>query len=126
MGKITVPILTSDTITMSFGGVTTVARAYAIHEISSDRGIPMFKESLQDRGLTGTGTTVSKSLPEDMPAGGMVVAAMGLEGVGAVTADSDTTNGTWSTQQTATIGTTTSGVRISSQRKLLTAASAMT
>lgn len=112
-------ITSSDTITVTFGQ-TTVARSYTLTQVSSDNGGTV-KIVRKFGGTTGTSTTPSKGTTEMIYTGDMLVAVMGAEyGDGTITADSDTTNGSWSTAQTANVGTTTSGVEICSQTKIVT------
>jgi hypothetical protein len=43
-----------------------------------------------------------------------------------ITPDADTTNGSWSTQQSTAQGTTTNGIAVASQRKVVTATATQT
>lgn len=109
-------LTTSDTITVSFGSNTTVARAYTLMEFTSNTGTPIYK--------TGGSTTGSSTTPSittsSIISGQAVVGAMGAEGATTITGDTDTTNGSWSTSQSATIGSGLTGCQINSQRKVTT------
>lgn len=113
------PITTSDTITVSFGGTTTVARAYALHEITAAAGSYAARHVGTLQNAAGASTTPSLTTAS-IPSGDLLVAAMGAEHNSAITADSDVSNGTWSTHQTSGVGVTTAGMEISSQRKPIT------
>lgn len=111
-------LTTGDTITVSFGGSTTVARAWTLMEITAAAGSNARFQSGGSGGTTGSSGT--PSLGSIAPAlGNLLVCCMGAEGNSAITGDSDTTNGSWSTQQTSGIGTTTGGMEITSQRKVI-------
>lgn len=112
-------ITLSDTITATFS-TTTVARSYTITQVSSNNG-GTIKQVRRFGGASGASTTPSFVTTENIYTGDLVFAVVGAEyGDGTITADSDTTNGSWSTAQTANVGTTTSGVEICSQTKVVT------
>jgi len=115
---ITTALLTTDLGTMTWKSGSPVAKAWTWYEvIPSGANSVIFFASGNIAGATAANATVG-TLSIDV--GDAVVAGYFAEGVAAVTADSDTTNGSWTAQQTATIGATTSGVRIASQAKVQT------
>ena len=95
-----------------------VAKAYTFTEVTPGAGNRM--EYLTGGTATGAAAANLTMSLGTVTSGDVGFAAYFSENVAAVTADSDTTNGSWSTQQTATIGATTSGVRIASQAKVTT------
>lgn len=113
---------TGTTVTINFNASTT-AKAWTLTEISAATDFaPSYVQGSSNTGSTTTPSVTTSTLTS----GNMIFAAMGAEGSSTITADSDTTNGTWSTQQTTVFGTTTSGVHVASQYKLLTASGAQT
>lgn len=112
------PLTTSDSLTVSFNAVTVVARAWTLTEVTcaagkyvADLGVPIAAQ--------GTSTTPSNT-SSSATTGDIVFGCMGAQGNAAITADSDTTNGNWSTQQTSGVGVTTAGMEIASQNKVVT------
>lgn len=116
---VTTPIRTTDTISCTIGTAATMA--YTLTEITAASGnIPQL---VQDRVGSGTSTTPSLATSYNVQVGELTFGAVGIEyGSPSITPDSDTTNGSWSTHQTATTGTTTSGQAISTQYKVQTTA----
>lgn len=113
-------ITTSTTITVSFGSSPT-AKTWALMEITAGSG----KQALYLAGGVATqqtNTTAPTVTTGTIAVDDLVVALVALEcGVTqTLTADADTTNGTWSTPQYAEIGSTVAGSAIGSQRKLQT------
>lgn len=114
-------ITSSDTITVNFS-TTTVARSYTLTEVASDNGGTVKIVRASTATGVGASTTPSGTTTEMVYTGDMLFSVMGAEhGDGTITADSDTTNGSWSTAQTANVGTTTAGVEICTQNKIVTA-----
>lgn len=118
-------IVSGTTITVTFGTAAT-AKTMTLTEVSGTAGTPTFVTS--GVGTGGTGTTSPTITTGSIPDGDMVIAALFLEAgvTQTITQDSDTTNGSWSTQQTFEIGSTTSGSNIASQFKVVTATGTQT
>lgn len=118
---ITVALLTTDLGTMTWkGGASPVAKAWTWYEaIPSGANRVAYSTGGTIAGATAANAAVTTA---SVPIGDAVIAGYFAEGVSAVTGDSDTTNGSWTAQQTATIGATTSGVRIATQQKVQTTA----
>ena len=119
-------LTTGSVITVNFGS-SPVAKAWTLMEIvptSTQTRIAYFT------GADGAGaTTASPTITSGtITNGNMVIAALFNEqGTGqTVTQDGDTTNGNWSAQQTAEIGTTAAGMTVASQRKVVTATATQT
>jgi hypothetical protein len=116
---ITVAFLTTDTLTLTWvAGVSPVAKAWTWYEvIPSGANTVAYTTGGTIAGATAANAQVTTA---SFLVGDAVIAGYFSENVAAVTGDSDTTNGTWTAQQTDTIGTTTSGVRIATQQKVQT------
>lgn len=116
-------LLTTDTITVSLGGITTVARAWTLTEAKPTTGIAEYVTGGQATDALATPTITSASIAIN----DMIIGCFGREGNDAVTTpDADTLNGSWTAQQAAGIGTTTAGMQICTQTKVVTAAGAQT
>lgn len=115
---ITVALLTTDLGTITWaGGVSPVAKAWTWYEITGSVGTPVYSTGGTIAGATAANAQV---ITASVLVGDAVIAGYFSENVAAVTGDSDSTNGSWAAQQTATVGTTTSGVRIATQPKVQT------
>jgi hypothetical protein len=116
---ITVALLTTDAGTMTWGGgVSPVAKAWTWYEVIPSGGNTVgYSTGGSIAGATAANATVVTS---SVLVGDAVIAGYFAENVSAVTGDADSTNGTWAAQQTATVGTTTSGVIIATQQKVQT------
>jgi hypothetical protein len=122
IARVTGHLNTTDTITVTFNA-TTVARSFTLHQVHSTLGRFVKFEQV----VTATGSSTTPSVASaSVPSGQIVIGGVGAEGNAAITADSDVTNGSWSTAQTSGVGTTTSGVEIISQRKVTTGAGVQT
>lgn len=118
---ITVALLTTDAGTITWaGGVSPVAKVWTWYEVIPSAN----SEAVYLTGGTIAGATAANAqvTTASIAVSDAVIAGYFAENVAAVTGDADTTNGTWTAQQTATIGTTTSGVRIATQQKVQTTA----
>jgi len=117
--RINVALLTTDAGTMTWKtGVSPVAKAWTWYEVIPSAGhTPLYVSGGTIAGATAANAQVTTA---SVPVGDGVIAGYFSENTAAVTGDSDTTNGTWAAQQTATIGTTTAGVRIATQQKVQT------
>lgn len=115
-------LTTGSTITVTFSP-TTVAKAWTLMEFTGSVGKPEYQTGGKNTGsATGAPTVTTSSIPNATA----VVGAGGSESTNAWVGDADTSNGSWSTQQTAGYGTGTSGMAVTSQRKIVTATAAQT
>lgn len=117
---ITVALLTTDAGTITWLSGSPVAKAWTWYEVipaANSEAVYLTGGSIA--GATAANAAVTTA---SIAVGDAVIAGYFSENVAAVTGDSDTTNGTWTAQQTATIGSTTSGVRIATQQKVQTTA----
>lgn len=109
-------LTTANTITVNFGSSTT-AKSWTLTEIAAAANfIPEYATGNVATGSNTTPTITSTSITS----GNVILGAMANEGNATITADSDTTNGSWSTQQTINNGTGTSGMQVASQYKITT------
>jgi hypothetical protein len=118
---ITVALLTTDLGTMTWKtGVSPIAKAWTWYEVIP----PANAEAVYLTGGTIAGATAANAqvTTASIAVGDGVIAGYFAENVAAVTGDADSTNGSWAAQQTATIGSTTSGVRVATQQKVQTTA----
>ena len=112
-------LLTTNTITVSFNSSTT-AKSFTLTEFSSNT--PDFIAGFLSAGTPATGTSTTPTAAAlSMTSGDAIFGAMANEGNATITADTDTTNGSWSTQQTQNNGTGTSGMQVASQFKIVNA-----
>jgi hypothetical protein len=115
-------LTTGSTITITFGANTT-AKSYTLHEMVPTAGwVPLY---LEGGVIAGSATTAGGSYT--ITTGTVRVAdivlcthAMESGTTQTYTADSDTTNGTWATNQYSEVGSTTGGNCIASQHKIQT------
>jgi hypothetical protein len=98
---------TGNTITVTFGTSTT-AKSWTLTQFTSN--VTDFTADYLSAGTQASGSS-----------GNAIFGAMANEGNATVTADSDTTNGSWSTQQTVANGTGTGGMQVASQYKIVNA-----
>jgi len=119
-------LTTGDTITVSFGSDSPTAKAWTLMEVTGSTGVPTYVTG--GTGTSGTGTTSPTITTGSIAINDMVIGMLVVESgtTQTFTGDADTTNGSWSTQQTNKIGSTTSGVGISTQRKVVSAAATQT
>lgn len=117
-------LTSANTITVSFGSNSTTAKAWTLTEVASNAtgGSASYVTGSQ---ATGSGTTQTLTT-STIAINNFVLGALGQEGNGTRTADTDTLNGSWSTAQSTGFGTTTGGIEIISQYKIVTAAGAQT
>lgn len=108
---------TSTTIPIS-SGVAAPAKGWSLYEITHASNAEVaYVTGNVNAGATSSAPTVTTS---SIPVGDCVIAAYHSENVGATTQDGDTTNGSWTAQVTVTAGSTTSGIRHSTQTKIQT------
>lgn len=109
-------ITTSTTITVTFGAAT-VAKAWAIQDVTAAAGkqaVPLASGNNTQQTASTTPTVTTGTISVDDLVFGMAA----IEGGGAVTADSDTTNGTWSSLANPWTGTATGGICLGVQSKV--------
>ena len=112
-------LTTSNTITVTFTTNTT-AKSWTLTQFSSNTA--NFIADYLSSGTPATGTSTTPTIAAlSMTSGDAIFGAMANEGNATITADSDTTNGSWSTQQTVNNGTGTSGMQVASQYKIVNA-----
>lgn len=119
-------LTTGTTITVTFN-VASTAEAWTLMEIVPTSA--MFAIDYVTGGVnTGAASTTPTVTTSSITSGDIVIGGLFNEqGTGqTVTGDADATNGSWSTQQTAEIGTTAAGMTVSSQRKVVTATATQT
>lgn len=118
-------LTTGTVITVTFDANTT-AKAWTLMEVTPTIGsrLSFVTSGVNTGAATGTPTVTTSSITNgDMVIGGL----FNEQGTGqTVTGDADATNGNWSAQQTAEIGTTAAGMTVSSQRKVVTASATQT
>jgi hypothetical protein len=116
-------LTTSNTITVTFGSSTT-AKSWTLTQFTSD--ITNSFADFSSIGNTFTGSSTTPTTTQILVTSGQAVfGAMANEGNATVTADSDVSFGTWSTQQTIANGTGTSGMQVASQFKIVNSSGLM-
>ncbi len=123
-------LTTTNSINLTFS-VTVPAKAYTLTEVTTSTSGATIRPFPSGTTVGSSSTTTSVATPTitttDPPlTGELLFAVVGREANGTRTGDADTTNGTWSTAQSAGFGTTTSGQEIISQFKVVTATGAQT
>lgn len=114
-------LTTSSVITVSTTNNAT-AKVWGLIEVSASGGTISYLQGAN--GTTGTGTVISVTTAS-ITDGNIVICLAGIErGSTTFLADSDTTNGSWSTSQTATVGSGASGMAFNSQFKVVNASGA--
>lgn len=118
-------ILSTTTITVTVDTATT-ASAWALHEVTATGTVTYVTGGVNAGAGTASPTVTTGSILN----GHMVIAAAFAEntnsGADLWVDDSDTLNGSWSTGQHTGVTASTSGMAISSQRKIITADGAQT
>jgi hypothetical protein len=117
-GAITTQMTSSDTITVTFS-TATVAKTATWSEISASVGVETYITGAAkcDGCTSGQTSGTPQITTASLTVGDATICFMGGESTAAVTGDSDTTNGNWSTQQTDSSAGTN---RIASQAKVQT------
>ena len=122
----TAPITTNfsglGNLTLNLTAATT-PKVGVFWEVSSSAGSVDYdtsgvKSAMATSGQTGTAVQLTTGSVTNTWA---VLCFVGAEGSSTITGDSDTTNGSWSSQQSVAAGTTTTGQHIGSQGKVVTA-----
>lgn len=115
-------LTSSNNVTLTLGANAT-AKVATFDEVTPTAGMHIAYVT----GATGSANTANPSITTGtITNGNMVIGFTGTESSGTFTGDSDTTNGSWSTQQTTVAGSGTSAQSISSQRKVVTATATQT
>lgn len=118
-------LTTGTTITVTFDASTT-AKAWTLMEVAPTSGYAITYVT----GASGAGiaTNTPSITTGSITSGNMVIGGMFNEygTTQVVTEDADTSNGSWSTQQTAAVGSAASGITVASQRKVVTATATQT
>lgn len=111
--------LSSGTITVTFSTSTRSKVALVKKVVAGAGEIVGYDTNGGANGNSSTPSTTSSSVPN----GYTIMGFVGAETAASVTGDLDTTNGSWSTQQTnaASTGTNSTSIRMSSQQKTVTA-----
>lgn len=113
-------LTTAQSITVTWTSTTPTAKAWTLTEVGKSAGnIIIVRTSNVNIGAT-TGTPTFASDPT-VNSGEMIIGMGGAESANTWTGDSDTTNGSWSTQQSNAAGTGATGMSITTQRKIVTA-----
>lgn len=110
----------TDTVQINFtNSVTSKAAVFwkVSTDVAAERAV-ILSSGVNTGSTTGTPTVTSGTIP----VGGAVIGGIANETNAAVTADGDATNGSWSSQQTATgnTGTLLTSMRVASQYKIQT------
>lgn len=116
-------LTTSSTITVNVG-LSTTAKAATLTELTGTLGVATYVT-----GASATGSGASPSITTGtITSGNVVFGAVGRENDTAMTADSDTTNGSWSTAQltNTTGGSVDTNQSVISQAKVVTATATQT
>jgi len=121
VGILTNGFTTGDNVTVSFSPNAITAKTWTLSEAA-----PATAGNIVIVRVVGATASVSVRTSDSQVSGAafvgdMVFAMAGIEaGTPGLTADSDTTNGTWSTAQTVSVGSGTSGMTTTSQYKIQT------
>lgn len=100
------------------------AKVWGLIEVGVSGGTISY--STGANGTAGTGTAISV-VTSSITNGNIVIGLAGIErGSATFIADSDTTNGSWSTSLTQTVGSTSAGMAFNSQFKVVNATGAQT
>jgi len=118
----TVGTLSSTSVVTVTFSTSTTAKAWTFTEFTSNTGVASYSSGNSATGSSTTPTINSSSIDVNT----VIFGAMANEGNSAITADSDTTNGNWSTQQTSSIGNATGAMQIASQYKIVNATGTQT
>ncbi len=115
-------LLTSDALALNF--TNACVKAWALHEIipASGFGVEYITGGVGTGAASGTPTVTTGSITS----GDAVIGVGGAESGDTWVGDADTTNGSWSAHMHAASGTGTSGMSITTQRKIVTATATQT
>lgn len=123
--RIATALLSTDNVTVNMSPNTT-SKAAVVWKLRPDSGTVI--QEVTFAFTAGSNTATPTVTTSTIGVGDIVVAAIGAESNGVVTADADTTNGSWTAQQTATgnSGTLATSARVASQAKIVTATATQT
>lgn len=126
VGYLTTALTTSDSITITYTNANVVAKAWTLTElVPSTAGDVIVVSTFGHVATSATGTpTVTTSVT--IASGDVVVGYGSAESADTWTGDSDTTNGSWSTQQSTGFGSGATGMSVISQAKVVNATGAQT
>ncbi len=118
-------LATTTTITVSFGSDSPGHKAWTLMEIVPSGGSTLaYEEGGVSVGSSSSAPTVTTN---SIASANVVIGALFSEGDGGgITEDGDTTNGSWSTQQTTSTGSGAGLMAVASQRKIVTATATQT
>jgi hypothetical protein len=118
-------LTTANNITISFGANSTTAKAWVLHEITSNvvGATISYVQGNVGAGVTSAAPTITTA---SITIGNAVIGAGAAESANTWAGDADTTNGNWSTQQSNAAGTGAAGMSVTSQRKIVTASATQT
>lgn len=118
-------LTTAQSITITWSSTTPTAKSWVLHEVTAGAG-----KIISTRiGDIGTGATTGSPVFASNPSvnnGEMIIGMGGSESSDTWSPDSDTTNGSWSTHQHNVAGSGTTGMAITSQRKIVSATGTQT
>lgn len=118
-------LTTAQSITVTWTSTTPTAKAWVLHEVTAGVGkIVSFRVS--DVGIGATTASPAFTTNPSVNNGEIIIGMGGSESSDTWTGDSDTTNGSWSTQQHNVAGSGTTGMSITSQRKVVNATGTQT
>lgn len=120
-------LLTTDTITISFGTDSPAIKAWALMEVTGITTPTYVTGNVN----TGAGTATPTVTTGSITSGDMVLGGVFAENTASAaspwwTGDADVSNGSWSTILTAGSGSSTSGVSVGAQRKIVTGTATQT
>lgn len=118
-GQLATAFTTSNTVVVTFSS-SVVAKAWAMFEVVPTAGKNVYISSGGSAAgsTTGTPTVTSGSIAT----GDVIIGLCGAESADTFAGDADTLNGSWSTHQHAGFGTSTSGMSMTAQSKVVTSA----
>lgn len=119
---ITTQLTSSNTVTLTYTAANVTAKCWSFIELAPATAGNTIINRFSGNGNLGSGATSASVNYSTASAGDAVIGFSGAENASAsIVGDSDTTNGTWSTQQTTAVGSGATGMAISSQQKIATA-----
>lgn len=119
-----VSLTTAQSITVTWSSTTPTAKSWTLHEVTASAGklVSYVTGATTAGGTTGSPTITSSSITS----GDLIIGGGASESSNTWAGDADSTNGTWSTQQTNVAGSGTSGMSTTSQGKIVTGTATQT
>jgi hypothetical protein len=118
-------LTTGNTITVTIN-TAAVAKAWTLQEVTTDLG-GLYRPEVSGSGVnTGAASGTPTVTTESLNSGDCIIGCGGAESGNTWAGDADTTNGSWSTQQSNAAGTGATGMSITSQGKIVTASGTQT